>query len=994
MHRIFYSSLMQQKNKIAILYNMKIQNTFFLIFSVFIPLNADYLFSSTLYHPSLEWRTITTANFHIHYHNGIEKVAKELSVIAEDVHRELLPKIGWKPAAKTHVVLVDNTDSANGYSTPFPVNTVVLYVAKPEPDSVLNNYHEWLKMLFTHEYTHTLNLDTITGFPAVTRSIFGRLWFPSSLQPVWLIEGNAVYHESTGGLGRNNSTYTDMIIRTETLSKTFASVGKAAGFPRNWPRGNVPYLYGGLFLEYLENFHGQRNVAKVFIKNSGNIIPYRINKNAKDVYGRDFNVLWAEWSGYLTSKYLSQAAEITQKGLTNLKVVSNPAHDSLYPRFSRNGKALYYVSDSARTDTSLMRFDFTSEKEKRLCRVYSPLSLSLGIDDTAYTSDTAVYKTFSSYNEAWFYDGRYKRLTKKLRGKYIDISADGKEAVYISQENGLYSLIIDSVGFDSPTAVIKNSDIQMSGTRFSPDGNFILFTIKERTSLTNLVLFDRRANQFTRLTKNSCNNIEGTWHPDGKRILFSSDQSGVYNLHEYDLATQRVKQLTNVISGAFSPDISPDGKKIAFSLYESNGRLIALSEYNDIFYAQYDSAAKKMNADFFAAQEAEKNQAALRSSSYSALSSLFPQFIIPLFHTEKIYPGESDNAVGFMIGSWDVLQRHLYIISASWFFNRQNRLRLDASYTCSVFYPDITIGYYDETIFTGRDDFPYKEDNSAAITRELTRMGYLTFSFPIRTISSTHLISLTGTYEKKDVSFYRPPLIEGEATVDLSKARFMYAYSNTRSYIYSISPERGREILLFYDTYDAKVFSDYTFSRASAQYNEYLPGFSYNHVTALLFRAATYFDKPDVIKPFRLGQSVKGSTQAFSDIRDDWGLRGYAADSAHGTRLAAGSLEYRLPIVQSDYPFGLLPVMFRDLWLAPFIDYGGVWYGSLTKEDLKISAGIQIHTRFTIGYQYDITAFFGYAHGFNTHGEDQFYFGLGTFLGNMFNNSKKRLDYL
>ncbi len=152
--------------------------------------------AASVYDPSLTWRTLTTAHFHIHYHQGLESLAQRLTSIAETAHADLEKQVGWTPKERTHVVLADCTDSANGYSTPFPVNKMVLYVSRPEPDSVLNNYNDWLTMIFYHEYTHTLNLDMVSGCCSGTRVFPGRIWFPSIFQPVWLLEGNAVYHES------------------------------------------------------------------------------------------------------------------------------------------------------------------------------------------------------------------------------------------------------------------------------------------------------------------------------------------------------------------------------------------------------------------------------------------------------------------------------------------------------------------------------------------------------------------------------------------------------------------------------------------------------------------------------------------------------------------------------------------------------------------------------------------------------------------------------
>ena len=276
------------------------------------------------------------------------------------------------------MVLIDNTDLANGYATPFPWNRVQIYISRPALDSVLNNFDDWLRLVFTHEYTHTLNLDTINGIPAITRIVPGRCCFPNIFQPIWLIEGNAVYHESEKkSFGRNNSTYTHMIMRTEVYSDSLKSINQASHYPRVWPQGRIPYLYGGLFIQYLEDRYGKGKAAEVFIENSDNLIPYLINMNADDVYGKSFISLWNEWILYIKKRYGLEIDRIKSQGLTKYSIVSNPENNSLLPVFSPDGKSLFYVSLSARKKGKLIRYELDSGRKTELCRVNSPSSLSL-----------------------------------------------------------------------------------------------------------------------------------------------------------------------------------------------------------------------------------------------------------------------------------------------------------------------------------------------------------------------------------------------------------------------------------------------------------------------------------------------------------------------------------------------------------------------------------------------------------------------------------------
>src|SRR5687768_11994787 len=55
--------------------------------------------------------------------------------------------------------------------------------------------------------------------------------------------------------------------------------------------------------------------------------------------------------------------------------------------------------------------------------------------------------------------------------------------------------------------------------------------------------------------------------PDGKRIAFSWNKSGIWELYEQSLSVSDSPQLVSDIQGAkFSPKYSPDGSMLAFAL--------------------------------------------------------------------------------------------------------------------------------------------------------------------------------------------------------------------------------------------------------------------------------------------------------------------------------------------------------------------------------------------------------------------------------------------
>jgi hypothetical protein len=70
--------------------------------------------------------------------------------------------------------------------------------------------------------------------------------------------------------------------------------------------------------------------------------------------------------------------------------------------------------------------------------------------------------------------------------------------------------------------------------------------------------------------------------PDGKWLYYSSDRTGIFNLYRIALAEgigadPGIEQLTNVVGGAFGPDVSVEGE-LAFSLFGGEGFGIAVLE--------------------------------------------------------------------------------------------------------------------------------------------------------------------------------------------------------------------------------------------------------------------------------------------------------------------------------------------------------------------------------------------------------------------------------
>ncbi|HEY3233406.1 MAG TPA: hypothetical protein VGJ84_01740, partial [Polyangiaceae bacterium] len=129
--------------------------------------------------PYVHWYTIKTPHFRVHFHGGLEAVAQRTATLAEAIQQRLVPDLGWTPTQVTEIVLTDDSESANGSAGANPYNAIHLFVAAPEDMSVLSDYDDWLVELLTHEDTHVLHIDNVSGLPALLNAVLGKTYTPN-----------------------------------------------------------------------------------------------------------------------------------------------------------------------------------------------------------------------------------------------------------------------------------------------------------------------------------------------------------------------------------------------------------------------------------------------------------------------------------------------------------------------------------------------------------------------------------------------------------------------------------------------------------------------------------------------------------------------------------------------------------------------------------------------------------------------------------------------
>src|SRR5439155_10057204 len=260
-----------------------------------------------------------TEHFSIHFHQGEDALARRLGLVAEDVWRKLGAPLGVQPPAHTDVVLVDQTELSNGFATPLPYNTIVVTAVWPAGVEYIGRTDDWLRLVFTHEFTHIVHLDRSESWARVVGNVFGRvpLAFPNIFLPIWQIEGLATYEESTiAGEGRLHAGDFRAIVAEKARARDLEPLDRVNGGLTDWPGGLAPYAYGLGFHAYLSERYGGEKIAAL-AEATARRIPYTASRVFKRIYGQSLGELWSDYERSLVAANSTPTVDEGSRRLTH-----------------------------------------------------------------------------------------------------------------------------------------------------------------------------------------------------------------------------------------------------------------------------------------------------------------------------------------------------------------------------------------------------------------------------------------------------------------------------------------------------------------------------------------------------------------------------------------------------------------------------------------------------------------------------------------------------
>ncbi|HWP82087.1 MAG TPA: biopolymer transporter Tol [Bacteroidota bacterium] len=959
-------------------------------------------------HPELEWRTIETPHFFVHYHEGAAWTAQQVASIAEAVYQPITDLYGHRPDSRVSIVVRDHDDYSNGAAY-FYDNRIEIWA--PALDFELRGTHPWLLNVVTHEFAHIVQIqtamkmgrrvpaiyfqwlgyeaerrpDVLYGFPNIIVS------YPLSgfLVPSWFAEGVAQYNHPDLKHDYWDS-HRDMILRSAILDDVVLSWEEMAVFGKTSLGNEQSYNAGFSIVKFIAERYGVEKLTEIS-KRLSKLPRVTIDGAVEEVLGKSGEELYKEWKEERYRHYNGFARKLNAKRIEG-ELVEEEGFGNFYPSFSPDGRTLAYISNKGRDhfgQSSIYLYDLEGKTSRKVVNgVRSTVSFSTDGRYLYYSRLSRNNPYGSKLYDLYRYDlqnENEERLTQGLRAFNPQVSPDGKQLVFVLGKDGSTNIgVCDINGQHVRQVTSFSKGEQVFTPSWSPDGNEIAFGFStgHRQSLAVI----QTSGESLRVLIGGVDARNPRYSRDGERIYYASDASGVFNLYSYYRSTEEVEQLTNVVGGAFVPAVNDRGD-IAYALYTSDGYKIALTA-NGSGLMRPERRAPRLIDHKGRDEESVDAVEPLKHSSFESkpYRNVFTSLsLIPLVRVDNYNPKNKGVDIvkgGLYFTSYDMLDKLSLFGGAAinrklerdLFFIVEYKDHLPLFYQLGL-YPIVSVELYNLTRKTTNTLELPPHPNPIPID-----ITYNLFEFDVSLRhklwseqNDLRMMYTLSRYGADIGSFVNPN------DFSLNPGfRNRYFIGNTLSAMFrhngvipsvdsEINPV-GRSIVLRYSYEFSKFNVDgdfevlngllvprytlFRFHRGEVAWREYLALPLRRHTLSLGFRAATTFRK---------------SVDSFFDsyLGGFVGMKGYPFYALGGNDLAWLNLTYRFPIF-TKIQTRLAQFYFTKLYASVFADVGDAWTGRPPAiRNWKTDAGFELRLEAFSFYAYPTRFFFSGAYGFN-----------------------------
>ncbi|HUN67009.1 MAG TPA: biopolymer transporter Tol [Bacteroidota bacterium] len=977
------------------------------------------------YHPELNWRTIETPHFYVNYHEGEERTARTIAKIAEEIYGPVTSLYHHEPDGKVSFVVKDYDDFSNGGAYFFD-NKIEIWASALDFD--LRGTHNWLRNVITHEFTHVVQIQTSLKFGRRVPAFYlqwlqyeserrtdvlygypnGIVSYPVSgyVIPSWFAEGVAQFNRRELGYDSWDAVR-DMILRMYALDSTMLTWNEMSVFGKTSLGNESSYNAGFAFVKYISDRFGDQILEKIS-RNLTSLTALTIDGAIADATGKEGKDLYDEWRASVQDDYFRRTSGIRPNPVAG-ELIAPTGFGNFYPSFSPDGASIAYVSNKTADYfalSSLYLYNVATKEDKLLkTGVRSAFSWSPDGKKIYYGKITQANSHWSNIADLYVYDiarDDETRLTHGLRAHSPAVSPDGSTIAFLAGSDGtinLYTMRPDGSGIRRLTNYSGGE--QVYNPKWSPDGSTIMFdySIKDGRDIASI---PAGGGEVSFLLATPADERNAVFTADGSSIIYSSDQTGIFNLYEMDLRTKQTTQLTNVLGGAFMPSVNAAGQ-IAFASYLSSGYKIALlgkpaqlasppgylppEDHRPPAFAVLPDTAfdwKKLR------QYDDSKLPAYTDTTYRNIATSLA--FIPFLRVDNYNPknkGIDLLKVGLYMYSYDVLDRYGFFAGAAMNKLGERDLFFDFDYRGKVpglfqlgLEPEVSLEAYNLTrnasnVLMLREDLKVPID----VTYNLLEFD-VAFKEKLFTTALDAELRYAHSRYNADIGTFSfvDPTDPNRISQLVQASGALYLIGNDLSFrldfrqiglsrTSEINPI-GRKIMLKYD-YEFNLFNpdnNYTvdpssgiltpnyehvdFHRLEGSWKEMVPLPGFDHA---------------ITGQVRAGAILPHTVDQFFDfyIGGLAGMKGYPFYSLGGNDFFMSNLTYRFPLL-GHIDMRLLQIYFDKLYAAAYGDAGNAWTGGgLTGQKMKYDAGLELRLEAFSYYAFPTRVFFNATYGFN-----------------------------
>ncbi len=747
------------------------------------PAEAKFVFAYN--HPDLQWYSIETEHFVIHYpvskktkdegnehYLTTEYSARKAAEVAEQMWEPMCSQFNYYLKERIHIVMLNQSDDLEGFT--IPSWDWIEVSANPGGTFYRSRGRmEWFSDVLVHEFAHVVSLKANAAHAEGAMGVeigglyqdgihdvdTGAQFFIMDGDSVFWTEGGAEYWSDNAGYNWWTASR-DQNIRMTTLQDRLLGYNEwhsRAGKSRFWNDHERYYQQGYSFGQYLRQRFGDQAYAQFALEYAKRWRP-QWETVIEDVVGVDAETLYWDWRNYITERYQRQYEKVKDRGeVVGHEVLgkradwefSDPAARDDWlkqprwkrekaqektgtyqwePRISPDGR---YWGVLNRADIKIHRmdedqmFEWTGHApqdpkradESRRLSTHFPADFEHGWDfipgrdaivltgreDMMHRGEAVTGIRFEkdgyNWKQLWVFEmptrekkegnrtfetrerkrvlkglnnhevypkGSYHAIPNTQRGSDPSVSPDGERVAYLEYTDGTMNLVtIKLDGTDKKYLTHFKSGEWLQTPDWSPDGKKIVFAIFKNHQ-QNLYTINADGTDLRAITWDHWEELDAHWDEDGG-IYFSAEPDGIFNIYRYDTGTGEVRQITNVIGGAFTPQISPEGN-LLYTYYTAFGWKVYALPKEEFLNLPADALfnTKDIPADEVArtiAYEEDLSHWAESTKKYSSTSLMAPTGV-PMIRLENDSRSNVSLSAGFYIFLQDYVEKHgLYLMS-------------------------------------------------------------------------------------------------------------------------------------------------------------------------------------------------------------------------------------------------------------------------------------------------------------------------------------------